>query len=58
MASQPNFDDLKECRTGLDNFLDTLPAIKHLALIPERISKIEWRDDIRFVDKDLMQRDR
>ena len=48
MASQLNFDDLKERRTGLDNFFDILPAIKHLrpdlrlgSLLPERISGIE-----------------
>ena len=48
MASQLNFDDLKERKTGLDNSFDILPVIKHLrpdpklgSLLPERISEIE-----------------
>ena len=65
-ASQLSSDDLRNVRQALlmHNFLDILPAIKHLRpdpglrrLLPERISRIGRREDVSFADKNSVQRD-
>ena len=55
MASQLSSDDFRNVGQALmHNSLDILSAIKHLRfdprlrrLLPERVSRIEWREDMR-----------
>ena len=54
MAGQLILADLKERKTGLDNPLNILPAIKHVCpdpglgrFLPERISRIEVAEERR-----------
>ena len=62
-SSQLSSDDFRNVRQALmmHNSLDILLAIKHLLLdlglgrlLPERISTIEQRDDVRLADNNLV----